>query len=296
MSSYFIILSIIVIILTTLIKGNYNIYYDNVKGLSAGETTTGCSYSQTCTAGGIEGVCVSISAGCCSGTTTSNLCSGSSDIKCCTSNKCSTPAGSGVCEQTSKCGGTSYSGYCTGPSDLQCCVSGTPPAPTSSTLGLDISAALSSSTASCFTSSGYSFIIPRGYRSSGSVDPNVCTSLKAAYSAGFKTRDVYMFPCPTCSTSAKSQLSALVSYLNSNCKSQWSGRVWLDIEGSQYWTGSTSNNQAWYKSLKDSCGTLGVRCGVYSSASQWSAIFGSSFCYGQELPLWYAHYLSNIYI
>jgi hypothetical protein len=42
-------------------------------------------------------------------------------------------------------------------------------------------------------------------------------------------------------------MSQLVSYLNSNCKSQWSGRIWLDIEGSQYWLGSTSSNQKWYQ-------------------------------------------------
>ena len=87
-------------------------------------TSTGCSYSATCTTSGIEGVCVSISAGCCTGTVTSNLCSGSSDIKCCTNSKCSTPSGSGTCMQTSKCTGTPYPGYCTGPSDLQCCVKG----------------------------------------------------------------------------------------------------------------------------------------------------------------------------
>ena len=73
---------------------------------------------------GITGVCVSISAGCCSGTVTSGLCPGSSDIKCCTNNKCSTPQGSGTCKQTSACSGTSVPGYCSGPSDLQCCVSG----------------------------------------------------------------------------------------------------------------------------------------------------------------------------
>jgi len=86
-------------------------------------------------------------------------------------------------------------------------------------------------------------------------------------------------------------MSELINYLNANCKSQWSGRIWLDIEGSQYWTGNTANNQAWYKQLRDSCTTYGVRCGIYSSASQWSAIFGStSFVYGNNLPLWYAHY------
>jgi hypothetical protein len=83
----------------------------------------------------------------------------------------------------------------------------------------------------------------------------------------------------------------MVSHLNNNCKSQWSGRVWLDIEGSQYWTGSHSKNQAWYKELVDACKSKATKCGVYSSASQWSAIFGSSsFSYGSSLPLWYAHY------
>ena len=61
---------------------------------------------------------------------------------------------------------------------------------------------------------------------------------------------------PTCSASASSQLSQMVSYLNSNCKSQWSGRVWLDIEGSQYWLSSSSSNQAWYKVRALLCTTI----------------------------------------
>lgn len=88
-------------------------------GLTAGyeldAELTGCSYSDTCVVNKLigtdyEGVCVSVSGGCCSGTTTSGLCPGSSDIQCCTQNKCSTPYGSGTCMQTSACGGTSYSG------------------------------------------------------------------------------------------------------------------------------------------------------------------------------------------
>ena len=48
------------------------------------------------------------------------------------------------------------------------------------------------------------------------------------------------------------------------------------------------------KDLVNSCSTYGVKCGVYSSASQWSAIFGStSYTYGNNLPLWYAHYDNN---
>lgn len=67
---------------------------------------------------------MSIGGGCCSGSVTSGLCPGASDIRCCTNNPCSTPQGSGTCKQTSACGGTSISGYCSGPSDIQCCVGG----------------------------------------------------------------------------------------------------------------------------------------------------------------------------
>jgi hypothetical protein len=100
-----------------------------------------------------------------------------------------------------------------------------------------------------------------------------------------------MFPCPTCSKSAASQMSELVSYLNDNCKKEWSGRIWLDVEGKEYWTSSQSDNKAFYQSLVDSCPVYGVTCGVYASQYQWSDIFGStSYSYGSSLPLWNPHY------
>ena len=71
----------------------------------------------------------------------------------------------------------------------------------------------SSSSASCMKSAGISFVIPRGYQSNCQVDTQVCTSIKNAYSAGISKRDTYMFPSPTCSKSASSQMSELVSYL-----------------------------------------------------------------------------------
>ena len=41
------------------------------------------------------------------------------------------------------------------------------------------------------------------------------------------------------------------------------------------------------QNLVDACKSQGVKCGVYSSSSQWSSIFGStSFSYGSNLPLW----------
>jgi hypothetical protein len=210
--------------------------------------SSSCSYEATCTVNGYDGACVSISSGCCStGVTTSGLCPGSSDIKCCTQNQCATPAGSGTCMQTSLCsskGGASVSGYCTGPSDVQCCVTG---GTATVEYGVDVCVTITSSVASCLKSSGITFVIPRGYRSTGSIDTQVCTSLINAYNGGIKTRDVYIFPCPTCSKTAEYQMNELISYLNANCKAQWSGRIWLDIEGSEYWFSSSSSNQAWYK-------------------------------------------------
>lgn len=191
-----------------------------------------------------------------------------------------------VSQSASCCQGILSTGYCPGSSDIQCCTS------QSGMFGLDIADPATVSDMSCFMSSGYKdFIVPRGFRSTGAVDTNVCTNLKNAKSAGIKFRDVYMFPCPTCSSSATSQLTSLVNHLKSNCADSWGGRVWLDIEGSTYWYASTSTNKVWYQELVDACGSLGIRCGVYSSSSQWSSIFGStSYSYGSSNPLWYAHY------
>lgn len=147
--------------------------------------------------------------------------------------------------------------------------------------------------AECMVSS-YSFIIPRGYHSYGEVDTSVCDTIDHASSAGFKVKDAYLFPCPTCSKSGKTQVNELVDYLNNECPNHWSGGLWLDIEGSEYWYSSTSSNKDFYESMVDQCKSKAKKCGIYSSSSQWSAIFGStSYSYGSNLPLWYAHYDGN---
>ena len=158
--------------------------------------------------------------------------------------------------------------------------------------GVDISTALTLSDAQCLYTNAVHTVIARAWHSSGTVDTAVCGSLKNAQSAGIAHRDVYMFPCPTCSASAASQISSMVSYLNANCGTAWTKWIWLDIEGSQYWTGSYASNKTWYQNLLNACmATTGVTCGIYSSAVQWQAIFGStSYCYGQAQHMWYAHY------
>ena len=153
---------------------------------------------------------------------------------------------------------------------------------------------MSTSTATCMKNAGYTTMIARGWKSNGTVDTGACTSLNAAKAAGILNRDVYFFPCPTCSASASSQLNSMVTYLKNNCSGSWNGMIWLDIEGSEYWYSSTTTNRTWYENLVKACGALsGSRCGVYASYYQWEAIFGSaSWSYGVSTTpqVWYAHY------
>ena len=78
-------------------------------------------------------------------------------------------------------------------------------------IGFDISTLLTSSAASCLLSSGYTYGVVRGYKSSGSVDSNVCGSLKQM--GNFKRADVYLFPDPTSSKSASTQMVRLLLLL-----------------------------------------------------------------------------------
>jgi len=164
--------------------------------------------------------------------------------------------------------------------------------------GFDLSTPLTEANAQCMVGAGYSFMVVRAFKSSGSVDTNACDTLINAQLGNISQRDVYLFPCPTCSSDASSQINSLVGYLQSNstCNAAWSGRIWLDIEGDQYWTGDYNNNKAWYQSLATACSSSGYKCGVYASKSQWGAIFGD-YAYDPvedtDFPLWYAHYDSN---
>jgi len=120
------------------------------------------------------------------------------------------------------------------------------------------------------------------------------------HAGGFQYVDVYLFPCYSCGNAAGQVTSMVTSLGNSGCGhttgtqsgGQW-GQVWLDIEGTSYWSTSTANNQNFFNGLKSGCTSANVKCGVYTSASQWNPIMGSSFTGGSSLPLWYAHYDNN---
>jgi len=59
----------------------------------------------------------------------------------------------------------------------------------------------------------------------------------------------------------------------------------LDIEGPQYWMDQTSNRN-FFSGLLDGARARNQKIGIYTSASQWGPIMGSTTA-GSAYPLWY---------
>jgi GH25 family lysozyme M1 (1,4-beta-N-acetylmuramidase) len=181
------------------------------------------------------------------------------------------------------------------------------------TYGVDVSQRTYSSNFQCMVQNGYSFAIVRVYRSTGSPDPNGPYTINDAWSGGMSYVDGYIFPDYFKGNGAQ-QVKDTVNYLASNglkhvsrphddsspaltaeevenFKSTY-GMLWLDIEGTQYWSSSTSSNVAFIRDMYNECKALGVSCGMYTSKSQWDPITGGDTGFG-DMPLWYAHYDNN---
>ena len=70
------------------------------------------------------------------------------------------------------------------------------------------------------------YLVSVSFLSAGQPDPNAPQTIANARSAGIPYVDVYMFPCPTCSTSAGEQVREMVDKLSGSKY----GQIWLDIE------------------------------------------------------------------
>jgi hypothetical protein len=176
--------------------------------------------------------------------------------------------------------------------------------------GVDVSQRTYQSHFECMVGYGYSFSIVRVYRSSGSPDSNGPYTINDAWAAGMSYVDGYIFPDYSKGNGAQ-QVKDTVNYLAANGLSHISrphndtspalsaeevenfkstyGMLWLDIEGTSYWSSSTSKNVAFIQDMVDECSALGVSCGIYTSNSQWSPITGGYTGFS-NMPLWYAHY------
>lgn len=173
--------------------------------------------------------------------------------------------------------------------------------------GVDVSQRTYQSSFECLKSNGYSFAIPRVYKSSGYPDSNGPATINDAWSGGMSYVDGYIFPCYSCGNAA-GQMDETIDYLAANGVKMLKrgelrepdpknatklaatyGMLWIDVEGTQYWSSSPSNNVAFLKDMVNRGNERGVTIGIYSSASQWNPIMGGNTEFG-SYPLWYPHY------
>ena len=156
--------------------------------------------------------------------------------------------------------------------------------------GVDLFAASSTATFTCFKNNGMSFAIIRAFRSSGILDTNAAANLQNARAAGLST-EIYMFPCRGKDPTA--QVNTLISGISTNLYST----VWIDAEtnpssGCSWKDHNASSNCDFIMALVNGLASHGKNVGIYSSAVQWQNVFGTtSACTAAgKVPLWYAHY------
>ncbi|MGW7106557.1 glycoside hydrolase family 25 protein [Streptomyces xanthophaeus] len=155
------------------------------------------------------------------------------------------------------------------------------------TRGVSVSRLVSADAFKGLRSQGVESVFVRGYRSTGSVDPNLAATVANAWDAGFSNVDVYQFPCFSCGNSA-GQADSLVSYMKENSVKY--GTVWLDVEGpGTYWGSNNSANAAFIADWVQAMKSNGVSIGFYTSESQWLPIAGS-YTGGSAFPLWYSNH------
>eukprot|EP01101_Sappina_pedata_P003587 TRINITY_DN143_c0_g2_i1.p1 TRINITY_DN143_c0_g2~~TRINITY_DN143_c0_g2_i1.p1 ORF type:complete len:223 (+),score=85.91 TRINITY_DN143_c0_g2_i1:197-865(+) len=166
-------------------------------------------------------------------------------------------------------------------------------APTArATYGVDISSQCEDDCFSCLVSSGYNYVIIRGWLSYGAPDTNCPHTIYNAWAGGMSDVDVYLFPCA--GSDGPTQMSGMINYIAGYQATY--GQIWLDIETNPSsgcgWSGDQGSNCAYIQSLIQSGQSAGKTVGVYASAYMWNTIAGSSCTVGADLgaPLWYADY------
>lgn len=138
---------------------------------------------------------------------------------------------------------------------------------------------------------GISFLIMRGYRSYGAVDPNVKINLQRAQDAGIYFTDVYLFPCR--SKSPVDQANELIDHLADT----FYGYIYVDVEtnnspGCGWGDYSFDSNCQFIEDLVNQIVKRGKSPGIYASGYMWKQILGSvTACQKfSQYPIWYPHY------
>lgn len=164
---------------------------------------------------------------------------------------------------------------------------------TTAVYGLDVSTPTSVSSAQCLKNAGYSFAIPRAWKSFGEFDASAPGSVSSFWQANFTHVDVYLFPC-SFGMPASTQVNQLKGNLTSHSVKY--GMVWLDIEENQdptcSWRRSKSDNCAFLGDLIQASEAAGFNTGIYTSVHEFGLFFEMNCTVGSHLPLWYPHYES----
>jgi hypothetical protein len=152
----------------------------------------------------------------------------------------------------------------------------------------------------CFQKNGnISFAIVTGlvidYNSGYRISSNVCSALKNAQSAGVVDREVVAFPDPNCGGThnacdgfAQKQIDALMKEINTNCKSAFTGRIWIVVDNPEWWediniTGGAKNNKQFFQDMITAASTYTTQIGVFSSSSYYKSIFGDvNYSYAKD--------------
>jgi hypothetical protein len=121
--------------------------------------------------------------------------------------------------------------------------------------------------------------------------------------------DGYIFPCYSCGNPA-GQMDAAISGLaaagvkhmpipqnetreslaakSNETLGATYGMLWIDVEGTQYWSTSTSSNVAFLNDMVAEGVKKGISLGIYTSNSQWSPITGG-YTGLSKYPLWVSY-------
>ncbi|XWW95320.1 hypothetical protein V2A60_003278 [Cordyceps javanica] len=146
---------------------------------------------------------------------------------------------------------------------------------------------------------GFTRAIFRGYQEAcsqgGRVDPTFAPSYRNAAAAGYRDFDAYFFPCTGSGNRCKPYDKQLGELLDAvKAEKVPVRRVWLDIE-----TDSVCNpfdygpqgNLAEARKIVAAFRAAKVDWGIYTSPTQWEAIFGSRAVeLAKDVPLWFAKF------
>lgn len=149
----------------------------------------------------------------------------------------------------------------------------------------------------CLYRSNISFALVEGYRSKadgsnisdfgGHVVTTAPQTVCNARAAGIRDIDLYHFP--DTNINPAEQIHDTVNYFAA--QNITFGKLWIDVEGPEYWNKSCSANVAFLHGLVAATQTaLGHdRVGIYASQSQWKPIMCGDKSFSAA-PLWYAHW------